>query len=189
MEYLVNLDKPRTAIEIARRVIVLHCVIAAAHGVSKQDITEWLNEERLWDELTPHELKFMKQEKLFNQQDRWRLTWFAESQLVLLWSIGKLNEIPSPTKKCDTKIVVDAMPGLFEETLPFINSAIRRSDEDIENAEENIYDIHCRVGQAIRKGEETPEGYDSDVVYFRHYGLAWVTGYLNQSWDQVTPDT
>ena len=44
-----NLDTPRTAREIARRAIALHCTIAAAHGVSKEDLIEWLKDERLWD--------------------------------------------------------------------------------------------------------------------------------------------
>lgn len=183
-----DLDKPRTAQEIARRVIVLHCVIAAAHGVAKDDITEWLKEEQLWNELTPRELAFMTRDEHPRQEVIW-MTWFVEAQVALLWSIEKLNELPPPTKKCDTGLVVAAMPDLFETTAPFIESAVLRSAAEIEREEETIYDIHCRVNQAIRKGEEIPEGYDKDVVFFRHYGLSWVMAYCGQSWDEVTPDT
>lgn len=118
-----------------------------------------------------------------------RMSWFVESQFVLLWSIKKLNELPPPTKQCDTGLVIAAMPNLFETTAPFIEPAVLRSAEEIEREEENIYDIHCQVNQAIRNGEKLLEGYDKNVVSFRHYGFSWVQGYCGQSWDEVTPDT
>ncbi len=182
-----NFDKPRTAHKIARRAIALHCAIAAAHGVSKQDINEWLLEEQLWNELTPHELIFMAQDE-HPANEVMRMTWLVEAQVVLLWSIRRLNELPPPTGQCDTGLVVAAMPALFETTSPFIETAVLRSTKEIERAEETIYDIRCRVGQAICEGGEIPNGYDKDVLFFRHYSLSWVTGYCGQSWDKVTPD-
>jgi hypothetical protein len=86
-------------------------------------------------------------------------------------------------------LVIAAMPGLGESTSPFIESAVLRSREEIKREEANIYDIHCRVDQAMRKGSEIPEGYDKDVVFFRHYGFCWIRGYCGQAWDEVTPDT
>ncbi len=182
-----NIDTPRTALEIARRVIVLHCVIAAAHGVSKQDMQEWLLEEHLWAELTPWELQFMTQSEP-SEKAVIRMTWFVEAQAVLLWSIGKLDDLPPPTQKCDTGLVIAAMPDLFEPTAPFIDSALLRPAEAIEREELISYDIRGHIHQAIRKGQAIPEGYDMDAVFFRHYGFNWVLGYCGQSWDEVTPD-
>ena len=184
----VDSDTPRTAREIARRSIALHCAIAAAHGVSKDDITEWLKEEQLWNEVTPREMTFISEDLNDDKEIVW-MTWLVEAQVALLWSIGKLDELPPASAKCDTGIVVGAMPGLFEPTAPFIASATLRSAKDIEREEEIIYDVHCRVDQAVRKGKRIPRGYDKDVVFFRHYGLSWVSGYCGQSWDEVTPDT
>ena len=183
-----NLDTPRTAREIARRAIALHCTIAAAHGVSKEDLIEWLKDERLWDELTPRELTFFKQDQNSKKEVIW-MTWLVEAQVAVLWSIGKMNALPQPMAKCDTGFVIAAMPDLGESTSPFIESAVLRSREEIKREEAIIYDIHCRVDQATRKGNEIPEGYDKDVVFFRHYGLCWVRGYCGQAWDEVTPDT
>jgi hypothetical protein len=183
-----SLDTPRTADEIARRAIALHCTIAAAHDVSKDDLTEWLKEERLWNELTPKELTFFRKDRNPRKEVIW-MTWMVEAQVALLWSIKKLDALPEPTGKCETGIVIAALPGLFESTSPFIESAVLRSRPKIKREEARIYDVHCRVDQATRKGEEIPDGYDKDVVFFRHYGLCWVRGYCGQSWDQVTPDT
>ena len=182
------LDTPRTAEEIARRAIVLYCAIAAAHGVSKDDLVEWLKEERLWDELTPRELTFFAEKRNPGKEVTW-MTWLVEAQVALLWSIGKLDALPQPTGKCNTASVIAAMPGFFEPTSHFIESAVLRDRQQIEREEAGIYDIHCRVDQATRKGKAIPDGYDRDVVFFRHYGLSWVRGYCGQPWDEVTPDT
>jgi hypothetical protein len=97
-----SIDTPRTAEQIARRAIALHCTIAAAHGVSRADISEWLQEEGLWEEL---------------------------------------------------------------------------------------YDIRCELEKVLRNGKTSPQGFDKDVAFFRHYGLSWVVGYCGQAWDEITPDT
>jgi hypothetical protein len=87
-----NLDTPRTAQEIARRAIALHCTIAAAHGVSKGNLVDWLKDERLWNELTPRELTFFKQDRNPKREIIW-MTWLVEAQAAVLWSIGKLNAL------------------------------------------------------------------------------------------------
>jgi hypothetical protein len=183
-----NLDRFRTAQEIARRSLALHCIIAAAHGVWQKEINEWLKQENLWNELTPRELAFMTQDERSRKEIIW-MTWLVEAQVALLWSIMKLDKLPLLIEKCDTGTVIAAMPDLFETTSPFIGSAVLRSAEEIEREEQIVYDIHCRVDRAVRKGEKISGGYDKDVVFFRHYGLSWVIGYCGQSWDEVTPDT
>ena len=188
MDDEASLDTPRTADQIARRVIALHCTIAAAHGVSRDDITDWLKEEQLRDELSQRELNFIANDENPRKEVIW-MTWMVEAQVALLWSIGKMDALPEATGKCDTGLVIAAMPGLFESTSPFIESAVLRSRDEILREEASIYNIHCSVDQARRQGKETADGYDKDVVFFRHYGLCWVRGYCGQSWDQVTPDT
>ena len=183
-----SIDTPRTTEQIARRAIALHCTIAAAHGVSKADISEWLQEEGLWEELTPRELRFMIQEE---NPDRevWWMTWFAEAQVALLWAIQKIDVLPPLMAKCNTGPVVDAMPGLFESTIPFIESSSLRDPAELQSEEEELYDIRCELEKTLRNGKASPQGFDKDVAFFRHYGLSWVVGYCGQAWDEITPDT
>jgi len=117
------------------------------------------------------------------------MTWFVEAQVALLWAIGKLDCLPPLTEKCDTGPVVDAMPGLFEPTEPFIESALLRSPEELEREEVQLYDIRCQLEKDARTGIASPEGYNKYVAYYRHYGLSWVVGYCGQAWDDITPDT
>jgi len=125
-------DIPRTAFEIARRAIVLHCVISVAHQVSKIDITKWLKSENLYDELSPWEQKFVEAEEN-SSRDIINATWRVEGQVALLWSIQKIDQMDALTAQCNTTPLVDAMPGLFSSTSDFIETAVLRHKEQIED--------------------------------------------------------
>jgi hypothetical protein len=183
-----NNDTPRSPDQIARRAIALHCAIAAARGVSKLDISEWLQKEGLWEELTPRELRFMKQEENPGKEVS-QMTWFVEAQVALLWAIQKINALPPVTDKCDTKPVVDAMPGLFQPTKAFIESSSLRDPTELRREEEELYDVRCELAKILRNGKPPPGSPDEHVAFFRHYGLSWVVGYCGQAWDEITPDT
>ncbi len=184
----VSSAAPRSAEQLAKRAIALHCVIAAAHGVSKQNISDWLHDEDLWCELTRRELKFMDESPNSDREVAW-MSWFAEAQFTLLWAICKIDDLPPPMAKCNTRLIFNMMPGLFKETATFIESATLRPHAQIEHEYEETYDAHCDVRAAIRAGVLPPDGVDKDVLFFRQYALEWLTGPKEESWDEVTPDT
>lgn len=179
-------DTPRSAIEIAKRAIALHCVIAASHEVSKTDIAGWLKSENLYGELSPWERRFVEAEEN-TRRDIIQATWRVEGQVALLWSIQKIDQMDALTGPCNTTPLIDAMPDLFSSTSAFIESATLRSKEEIGEEYERIYDIHWRVRNAKNKG--LPIEYNSGVVQERHYAMNWVTGYCGQEWDKITTDT
>lgn len=116
------------------------------------------------------------------------MQWMAEAQFVLMWAIGMIPGLSEPDTKCDTKAIHKVIPALFTSTAPFIASAVKRSDDEIEAEENRIHDIHVDVRQAIRHGKPAPHGYDQSVVFFRHYALVWLTDLDFDNWDAVTPD-
>ena len=187
-EHLENPDIPRTAPEIARRAIALHCVIAASHEVSKDDISKWLKEENLYKELSPWERRFMETPQN-SERDIVQATWRAEAQVALLWAIKKIDRMDDLTEQCDTRPLVDAIPDLFTSTSEFIDSAVLRDEEEISNAYEEVYDIHCQVRVSIKRGVALAIRYDPGIVQERHYALNWITGYCGQDWDEITTDT
>jgi len=184
----VDHDQPRSAFEIARRALVLHCVIAASHGVSKDDISQWLKTEGLYDELSPWERKFIEAAEN-TKRDIIQATWRVEAQVALLWSIKKIDLLDNLGEQCNTRPLVDAMPDLFSSTGAFIESASLRDQEEIEEEYERIYDIHWKVRNAERTGVSTEIKYNSGVVQERHYAMNWITGYCGQAWDEITTDT
>ncbi|MFT3728893.1 MAG: DUF4272 domain-containing protein [Terricaulis sp.] len=183
---LVDRETPRTAAEIAKRAIALHCVIAASHGVSKSDICEWLKSENIYDELSPWERGFIEAEQN-TRRDIIQASWRVEAQVALLWSIQKIDHLDALSAQCNSTPLVDAMPELFSPTSVFIESAKLRGDQEIGEEYERIYDAHCEVRGAARTGASA--GYESGVVQERHYAMNWITGYCGQAWDDVTTDT
>lgn len=181
----MDTDTLRTSDEIARRSLALYGAVAAAHGVPKSDLAGWLKEESLWDELTPRERRFLTQVEPPEKERIW-MTWFAEAEYTLLWSIGKIESLPPPASKCDTDRIISAIP-LWQPTTQFIRSAVLKEAEVKEEAE-RIYDIRVEIGKAQSRGAPLPDGSDKDVAFFRHFALNWIIGYCGQSWDEIAPD-
>ncbi len=185
---LIDNDVPRTAEEIARRAIVIQCVIAAGYGVSKKDIRKWLKEENLWEHVSPREQKFLLTSKPA-KKDVYGATWRAECQVALLWSIQKINSLGNLCEHCNSGPLVDAVPGLFTATSDFIESAVLCERKLIEDEFEKIYNAHCEVRQATGARMSVPDGMIPGIVQERHHAMNWIMGYCGQDWDEIQTDT
>jgi hypothetical protein len=181
-------DVPRTAQEIARRALVLHCVIAASHGVSREDLTGWLRREGLWDDASPLEQRFLENSDP-TEKETINTTWRVEGQVALLWAINKIPSLGNLSGQCDTGPMVDAIPNLSSSTNEFIESAVLRDPEVISEEYEKVYDLHWKARDAVRRGVPIPDGIDLGIVQERHYAFNWLTGYCGQEWDEITTDT
>lgn len=144
--------------------------------------------EHLYEQLSPWERKFMETGES-SARDITQATWRVEAQVALLWAIGKIDKMDDLTDKCNTRPLVDAIPELFSSTTSFIETATLRSEEEIEQEYERVYDIHCEFRSAKRKGVATTIKYEGGVVQERHYAMNWITGYCGQDWDEISTDT
>ena len=181
-------DTPRTAGEIARRAIVLHCVIAAAYDVSRENLIAWLKEEDLWEAASPAEQRFLTTATP-PKQDTINAKWRAEAQVALLWAIGKIPSLGSLSESCDTGPLVDAIPAFFTPTKEFIETAVLRDEATIHEEYENVYDAHWKTRDAIRRKVPIPDDVKPSIVQERHHGFNWLTGYCGQEWDEISTDT
>ena len=181
-----NESYKRTAADVASRTIILHCVAAVGYGVDPQPVLEWLEDESLWDVVSPNERAFIcsdnPDENACNDA-RWR----QEAQWALLWAIGKVESLGLPTKTCDTGMLVDQiMPGLGEPTEAFISSAELRTPAVLLAEDERVYNLHCYARQAFRENT-MPEDLVYGVLFQRHYAFEWLGG--KGDWDDVRTDT
>lgn len=197
-------DQIRSADDVARRCIVLYAILDAGHGESRSELVAWLRSEGLWEAVSPKESQFLLCESPTEQQHV-NATWRAEALFPLLWSLDLIGELPSPQQLCDVQLIRRVLPPLFSPVGEFVSNARLRSDSEIHNANEEIYQIHWRVRDAQLRNTPTPprklprmpvadreppvEAYDSGVVQERHYGLNWLIGYCGQDWDDITTDT
>jgi Domain of unknown function (DUF4272) len=199
-----NDERIRSANEVASRCIILYAVIAAGHGESRDQLVDWLKRETLWDAVSPKEVDFLLADTPTKQQQI-NATWRTEALFPLVWSLGLIPIMSTPLKLCDAQQIRAILPPLLGAVGDFISNAKLRSDSEILNANEEIYQIHWTVRDAQLRNRPTPPGkllrmphatsesspkpYNAGVVQERHYALNWLIGYRGQAWDKVTTDT
>lgn len=180
-------DEVRKPSEIAKRALCIAAVVSCAYGDSKANVISWLKKEDLWDEVSPLEKEFLENET--SRELNTKFTWKIEALVPLLWSIGKLDEMPGLKSECDTESLKTAVVWLPNSTKEYISSAKMRADDELFEEYEKVYQAHWIVRDAQLNNKAVPKKFNPEVVYERHYGFNWITGYMGQEWDDVTTDT
>ena len=177
---------PRSAREIATRVVILQGVIAVAYEVDAEPVIEWLREQGVWDQVSPREQAFLLGSEVTDEQ-RNRLRWHQEAEWALLWAIGHVESLGHPTQGCDTQRLVDEIvPPLGSEINAFLDSATLLPPGELLAEDDRTYDLWCYATSAVRKGEPLPADLRWWVLYERRYAFEWLDGL--QDWDEVTCD-
>jgi len=199
-----DVDQIRSPHDVARRCVILYAVLAAGHREPRDQLVAWLRREELWDWVSPKESEFLLAVSP-TKKEHIQASWRAEALFPLLWSLGLIEELPSPQRICDVQLMQRVLPPLLGSVSQFVSSARLRSDADIRAANEEIYQIHWRVRDFQLRHEPTAPGklprmphpafdppadsYNPGVVEERHYALNWLIGYCGQDWDDITTDT
>lgn len=180
-------SKIRLADEIARRALTLAAVTSCTAGQSKAVVIEWLKKEKLWRETTPLERRFLLERT--SSKSRIRMSWKIEALVPLLWATNRIKTMPRLNERCDDEALKKAVVGPPQPTREYIASCSLREEEEIRREYERVYEAHWQVRNAQLKGRSHSKRFDSEVVYERHYGFNWLTGYMGQPWDEITTDT
>lgn len=180
-------DLVRGPSEIAKRALSLAAVVSCAYGTPKNEAVAWLKKENLWEAVTPSEKEFLENETTKEQNAK--LTWRIEALVPLLWSINKIDKMPDLKSECDTELLKMAVVWPPSSTKDYIASSKTREEDELFEEYEKVYQAHWKVRDAQLNNKPVPKKYNSEVVYERHYGFNWVTGYMGQDWDEITTDT
>lgn len=184
-----NYDEPypRSAREIATRVVILQGVVAVTCDVDPAPVVEWLREQDVWDQLSPRERAFLLRPDVPEEQRR-RFGWHQEAEWTLLWVISKVESLGLPTRGCDTRRLVDEIiPPLGSDLEEFLASARLRPPGVLLAEDDRTYNLWCYVNSATRRGEPLPSDLEWWVLYERRYAFEWLDGM--QDWDEVTCDS
>lgn len=87
-------DEPRSASTVAKRAIALFAVVAVVLGADREQLTEWLHDVELWQELTPNEAEVITASAPSAKQ-MIDASWYSERLIILLWALN-LAEMPDP---------------------------------------------------------------------------------------------
>ena len=173
----------RTASEVAVRTIILHSIVAVGSGIDRERVTEWLQDQNLWEQVSPRERALLQSPRRF-KEDRSGAQWLQEAQWALLWAINRVKELGLPTKTCNSiKLVDEIMPVLGGDDIDqFITSVEFRPAAEISAENDRTSRLYYYAMQAADK-DEMPEDLIYSVLYNRYYAFRWLTGY--DSWDDV----
>ena len=178
--------KLRTKEEIAHRAIALCIVSVKGEGLEQATIDNLVKRFGAQNYFSPAEQKFIENPNP-TQKERVQFSWRYEDYWIMLWALGYVESLDFPDKACDVAKAVTFLKG--NTTEGFIAKAKLRDSSEILDEADLIYRYDWSVVNARVKKQDAPAGLDGGVVTERHYALNWLIGYMNQAWDDVTPDT
>jgi hypothetical protein len=182
-------DKVREPREVATRALVLFGVVAAALGAPREEVTAWLQDQKMWNDLSPSEAHFLMA-KVIDHQSKINFGWQSERLLMLVWALGKMKELPGPGAQCDIGEFQSILPPYADTSVAdFLRSASLLSDDELMAKSEELLNQHWSARDAKLNGIAAPDGINIEIVQERHYAINWITGYCGLPWDDVTTDT
>ena len=177
---------PRTAREIALRAIVLQGVVAVAGQVAPDMITEWFEEQEIWQAVSPREREFLLADSRTYKQCN-QFSWQVEAEWTLLWMIGKVEALGLPDHQCDTRqLMEEIIPQLYSDIEGFVSSAELRRPGVLLAEDLRTYDLWCYALRDRRENRPFPSDLDLNVLYWRRYAFEWLDSTL--SWDEIVCD-
>jgi hypothetical protein len=166
----------------------LYCVIGKAFDWHDKYYRQFLEENNLWDHLSPEEISFMSAH-LPEMKTALNLTWRVEALFLLMWAVQLFDSLPLPLEQTNTEEITSRLPSLGQSPWPFIHELELRPKSEILDASDLIYRLHWAIVQANLDGKPPPANLDPDVIYEWHYAVNWLTNYGNSDWDDVSTDT
>lgn len=176
----------RTTEEIAHRAIAVIITAVKGEGLEQATVDSLVKKYGAEKFFSPEEAKFIKDANPA-KEDRIKFSWRYECAWVLLWSLGYVDSLGKPEGICDVPKLVGILQ--HRDTAQFIKDAKLRSFGEILDQTDLIYRYHWATTNARIKGQPAPAKLQAGVVLERHYVLNWLTGYMDQKWDDVSTDT
>jgi hypothetical protein len=178
----------RTPEEVGIRMFCLFCTVGVAYQRSDESYVRFLNEHRLWDHLSPKEVRFISDPA----PDRLSVnafTWRCEALFLLMWAVWLFRSLPIPTSQTENERMIDIFPSFSESPWPFIRSLRLRPKSEILDKSDLLYRLNWAARSAESKEQKPPAGLEPGVVEEWHYAINWITKYEGLDWDEVATDT
>jgi hypothetical protein len=172
----------RSAPEVALRAQVLWVCALRGEGLPSDSAVEMLTRVGLWDAATAKEQTFLKALSP-SQEELSGYTWGYESLWILLWALGHVPTLYSPTTVSD----VGFASRLLSETPvnAFVERASLRSTSDLLDEADFHHRLFASAQAAARQGQSIPAGLHSDVLIERQRAFRWLFRHWKGSWAEL----
>jgi hypothetical protein len=118
------------------------------------------------------------------------MLWQFERLVILLWSLGHVDELPAPDEQCDPSRFGHTMPPVSDESdQDFISHATTRPEGELWQTCDEILRQHWEAREERRSGRKPSRPVEIEIAQERHHAINWITGYDAAPWDEVTRDT
>lgn len=192
-------EKFHSSYDAGCRMIILYTCGYLVHNLEERwRLTEWLNNENLWNKVSPKEKDFLSA-TLPDKNTLMELSWGSEGALVLGWCLNKVSILPPLDIKNNDDAFAEFQSNVPEfggPLFPFLNELKFRSFEEIyhETLLNEIVTSYFRDLLFNKQNDVTK--INRSISYERHKTLNWlrtfyegeneVTGDL---WDDVDTST
>lgn len=177
--------KTRRKEEIAQRAIALCIVAEKGRGLKQATVDALVKKFGAERFFSPKESAFVKNRKP-SEEERSRFSWRAEDYWVLLWALGYVDQLGKPTGQCD----IDWAAAVLQKqtAADFVKNAKLRPLSEILDEADLIYRYDWAAVEGGLHGQSSSR-FNAEVIGERHYVLNWLTGYMDQAWDDISTDT
>ena len=182
----------KTFDEVAKRAIVLSIVCNFASDVVNNTKKKYLKESKkfftnLLDTFHVRDAMTQDEKELFNKMDKdlaMQISWQFEGNLILMWCLGLVEEIPFPDVLIDPDDITSIVSSCssYKE---FTEKCLFRDVQDVLDLADLIYRYDWYCVDCESKGLEP--SINSEVVIERHRAVNWLL--TDEEWDNVEIDT
>lgn len=176
----------RTKDAVVDRLLALCLMELKSEDPEQAVLDGFIKRYNVMPKLSPKERAFIGKQQP-EQQEMIDANWRAEGTHVMLWALGFVDSLAYPATACSVEDDVKIIFANTEQELR--NKAKLRSKKEILDQADLILRFDWASVNAKIKNEDAPGSLNSSVVVERHYALNWLITYLNQDWDDVTPNT
>ncbi|MCP4090262.1 MAG: DUF4272 domain-containing protein [Gammaproteobacteria bacterium] len=178
----------RSGPDAARRAICLILAADFALGHADESYWQYIKKHSLRHWFTPQEWKFLKSKRP-DEQIKINMSWRIEAAYLLLWALGKIDELPFPSDPINPDDVYACLPPFDQSPIDFVEQASLIAKADVLDKADLIYRMHWATRHASLDQKAMPGGLQDGIVKEWHHAVNWLICYGNSNWDDVTTDT
>ena len=171
LQFVLSTDlKPKSATEIATRLVILSYMIGVYYDVDPKDLTEQLKKFKLYDELTDAEKEVLKK-NVYDEQDIIDAGWLQECIEVLAWALGMTSRTLDHSLEATVTMA---------ENIPVMKNPERFIQKASTVSMEKLFEEYA-VLHHIYHFLQTEEHLllDADIILERQRAINWICGIEN----------
>lgn len=171
----------RTKDEVVSRTLALFAVVSCSYGYDVGRAMRWLEREKLYEALTPLEVKALKSYYFADFQVQIEALW------ALCWALGLVSELRCDEYSPDDFVL--SFPNLLQDegSADFRTRASMRSLEQIAQQCDAYYCLHWASIADGRSRRKSSVMIELDAIVQRRIALEWLS--YDEEWDDVPLDT